>query len=115
MKSADAMNYTEKAKLAWGNELPDWVKALAEYANQFGSIKTGVKIGRSRTAVSLIIRNKYNYSHKPIKALVQKQIMTMSCPLVGDVITHENCQTLCARPFNQTTCKNCENYREIEK
>ncbi len=84
---------------AWGAEPPLFVRLLAAEASATSRTKAAVRIGMSRTAVSLILLNKYA---SPSTARVERRVMNVlgriECMAVGDTLTVEQCQGFYQRP-----------------
>lgn len=84
-----------KVKISgWGDEPPLFVRLLAAEAAATNRAKAGERIGMSRTAVSLILVNKYT---SPSTAGVERRVMEVlgriDCVAVGDSLTIEQCQS----------------------
>ena len=77
----------------WGDEPPLFVRLLAAEAAATNRAKAGERIGMSRTAVSLILVNKYS---SPSTAGVERRVMEVlgriECVAVGETLTVEQCQ-----------------------
>ncbi len=99
------MSHADKARAAWGADLPDWVRVLAERADALGSQnKVAAEIGYSAAAVSTIIGN--TYAARDISALemaVRATIMaeTVACPVFGETSLAQclDWRASAARPF----------------
>ncbi len=105
-------SYTEKAKAAWGDGLPDWVEGLAKALDGLGSKKVGYKIGYNRTTLSRVINNSYPHDSFEIERSVKIGLMELNCPLLGEDISDEDCESMSLKSFNFKTCRICPNYRE---
>jgi hypothetical protein len=77
----------EKAHQAWGDELPDWIAALADYADRYGQRATGIRLQSSAGFVSRVINNKYGAGLKKAEEQVRAAIMaaTIECPEWGQI------------------------------
>lgn len=77
----------------WGQKPPLFVRLLAAEVGASNRTKTAARIGMSRTAVSLILSNKYP---SPRTIGVERRVMEVlgriECVAVGDVLTIEQCQ-----------------------
>lgn len=77
----------------WGSEPPLFVRLLAAEATATNRAKAGKRIGMSRTAVSLVLVNKYD---SPSTAGVERRVMEVlgriECVAVGETLTVEQCQ-----------------------
>lgn len=83
----------------WGAEPPLFVRLLAAEATATNRTAAAQRIGMSRTAVSLILSNKYD---SPSTAHVERRVMEVlgriECVAVGQSLTVEQCQTFYTRP-----------------
>ena len=77
----------------WGEQPPLFVRLLAAEVSATDRTKAAVRIGMSRTAVSLILANKYT---SPSTAGVERRVMEVlgriECIAVGETLTVEQCQ-----------------------
>jgi len=83
----------------WGIEPPLFVRLLAAEVTATDRTKAAARIGMSRTAVSLILANKYS---SPSTAGVERRVMEVlgriECVAVGETLTVEQCQGFYRRP-----------------
>lgn len=79
--------YLEKAVAAHGENMKDWIKALATRCDELSSqAKAGAEIGYSAAAVSTLLAGKYKAaSTKKIEQAVRARLMaeTVDCPYYG--------------------------------
>ena len=79
---------------AWGEQPPLFVSLLAGEVNRSNRTLAGRRIGMSRSAVSLILSNRYP---SPSTAGVERRVMEalgrIECVALCEVITAEQCQT----------------------
>lgn len=82
----------EKARLAWGVDLPDWVRLLATAADRLGQRAAGARIARSGGLVSRIINNSYGALTTEIEQRVSAVFgnSQVACPELGS-IPHISC------------------------
>jgi len=84
---------------AWGPEAPLFVRLLAAEVAVSNKTKAGQRIGMSRTAVSLILANRYA---SPSTAGVERRVMEtlgrIECVALDTEITSEQCQTYREKP-----------------
>jgi len=115
-------SFAEKAILAWGEPLPDWVAALAELADREGLAGAEKKIGYSRSAVSTVLSAKYRGDMDRVADMVRGALLsaTVDCPVLGE-IGRDRCLTEQKEPFRATSrfrtqlfhaCKTCANARQ---
>lgn len=99
------MLHADKARAAWGDALPDWVRALAERADALGSQnKVAAEIGYSPAAVSTIIGNTYAARDtSALETAVRATLMaeTVICPVWGETSLAQclDWRASAARPF----------------
>lgn len=81
------MSHATKALDAWGDALPDWVRALAEEADRTSQNLVAKAIGYSAATVSNIIGNKYAADTTALENQVRASLMaeTIACPEVGEM------------------------------
>lgn len=79
---------------AWGEQPPLFVQLLGAEVARSNMTRTASRIGMSRTAVSLVLANRYP---SPSTAGVEKRVMDvlgrLQCVALGEVITSEQCQS----------------------
>ena len=78
----------ERATLAWGSPLPEFVRVLADYSDLHNQRLAGEKIRRSSGTVSKILNNKYPASAGETEILVMAGFNsnTVDCPLHGHIL-----------------------------
>lgn len=83
----------------WGEQPPLFVTLLAREVEQSNRTKAGERIGMSRSAVSLVLANKYpSPTTNNIERRVMDTLGRIECIALGDVLTVEQCQTYRERP-----------------
>lgn len=84
---------------AWGAEPPLFVRLLAAEVAASNKTKASQRIGMSRTAVSLILANRYA---SPSTAGVERRVMEtlgrIDCVALGEVINTDQCQSYREKP-----------------
>lgn len=84
---------------AWGKEPPLFVRLLALEVQASDRTRAAARIGMSRTAVSLVLANKYS---SPSTAGVERRVLDVlgriDCIAVGETLTVEQCQSYRERP-----------------
>ena len=79
---------------AWGEQTPLFVQLLGAEVARSNMTRTASRIGMSRTAVSLVLANRYP---SPSTAGVEKRVMDvlgrLECVALGEVITSAQCQS----------------------
>jgi hypothetical protein len=81
------------AKTAWGDDLPDWVLALAEACAGSSQNRVAEELGRSASLVSNVLRRKYPGNMEAIEERVRGVYMAtvIECPALGSLST-DQCQ-----------------------
>lgn len=88
----------DKAKAAWGNEVPDWVICLADASDKSSMSAISRKIGLSVTVISQGINNKYGADGKgniqTLISAVETHLMSAEifCPAIGESILRADCE-----------------------
>lgn len=105
------MTNTDKALAAWGRDMPDWVRALAEACDDKGLRRTAGAIGVSPAMASLAVnrqRDKLDF----IKAKVTATLMVtiIACPVMG-VMGKTECLQEQAKPFSAANPLRIQLYR----
>ena len=110
-----------KARAAWGEPMPDWVRTPAEECDASSLRQVAAKIGASPAMVSLAV-NKRREKLDFIKAKVEARLMIsmVACPVLG-LMSRIACLQEQARGFSTANplqvqlyraCRNgCPNYR----
>lgn len=84
---------------AWGAEPPLFVRLLAAEVAASNKTKASQRIGMSRTAVSLILANRYA---SPSTAGVERRVMEtlgrIDCVALDEVINTDQCQSYREKP-----------------
>lgn len=80
----------EKARVAWGDPMPDWIEALAEACAASSQNKVAVRLKRSPAVVSQVLSNSYaakGGDMASVEDLVRGALMSqsVSCPALGRV------------------------------
>ena len=81
------------AQAAWGNDLPDWVLALAEACAASSQNRVAQALDRSPSLVSNVLRRKYPGDMAAVEERVRGVYMhaVVACPVLGDLST-DQCQ-----------------------
>lgn len=84
---------------AWGEQPPLFVQLLGAEVARSNMTETGKRIGMSRTAVSLVLANRYP---SPSTAGVERRVMDvlgrLECVAMGEVVTTAQCQSYREKP-----------------
>jgi hypothetical protein len=110
----------DRARLAWGNRLPDWIAALAWHCDRASSQgKVAEQLGISSAAVNQVLGNVYGGRLDRVQARVRGELMreVVTCPVLGE-ISKRDCLDYQYRKFRPTNparvalfkaCKTCPN------
>ena len=81
------------AETAWGDEMPDWVAALAAECEATSGNKVAVRLDRSAALVSQVLRNRYPGNLAAVEERVRGVLMagTVECPALG-ALPLQDCQ-----------------------
>jgi hypothetical protein len=76
----------EKAREAW-QPMPDWIEALALACDETTMNAVAARLDYSRTAVSLLVANKYERQLSRVERQVRAVLMrkAVACPVLGDI------------------------------
>lgn len=87
------MTPLDTATEAWGEGMPDWVRALAVACGKSSQARVAEALGRSGAVVSNILRNKYRADTARIEERVRGVFLDgrVMCPALGELPAHE-CQ-----------------------
>lgn len=102
----------EKAQMAWGETLPDWISELARLAAGHGLNACAERLGYSAAVVSQAIANKYPGDMKKLEGKVRGALMgeTVTCPVLGE-IGRDACLDWQAKPRAHTNAVRTRVYR----
>lgn len=77
----------EKATNAWGEDMPAWVRALAEACQSSTQKAVAKRLDYSGAAVSLVLSNTYTGDLARFEVMVRTHLLaeTLSCPALGDI------------------------------
>lgn len=113
----------ETARECWGEDLPDWVEALARECAATSQNQVAKRLERSSTLISQVLRAKYPGDLRAVEDLVRGHLMaeTVACPSLGALPLHE-CRSWMAKAhqFQNTNslrvrmyraCRTCTRYQ----
>lgn len=84
---------------AWGDRPPMFVQLLAAEVRQTNRTAAGKRIGMSRTAVSLILVNRYaSKSTAGVERRVMETLGRIDCAATEATVTIEQCQSYREKP-----------------
>lgn len=84
---------------AWGDQPPLFVALLAREVERSNRTKAGERIGMSRTAVTLVLQNRYpSLTTNGVERRVLKKLGRIKCVALGEMATAAQCQTYRERP-----------------
>lgn len=77
----------DKARTAWGGDIPEWVEALARACNETSQVKVARRVGYSAATVSYVLANRYVGDMAAVEQAVRATIMaaTITCPELGEL------------------------------
>ena len=111
------MTYIDKARVAWGDDCPHWVIALADACDHASQKTVAERIGYSPAVVNTVLKGKYNAGMAAVEQAVRGALLaeTVDCPVYGDLEGHR-CLEYQRRKFAATnptrvrlyrTCRTC--------
>lgn len=102
----------DKARLAWGDEMPEWVLALAETCRKASQSAVAKRLDYSPGVVSSILSNTYKGDVARVELMVRGTLMaeTISCPAIGE-IARTTCWDWQAKPYAPTSGHRAMMYR----
>lgn len=77
---------------AWGEQPPLFITLLAKEVAQSNRTLAGKRVGLSRTAISLVLVNRYPASTNGVERRVLHVLGRIACAALGDEITAAQCQ-----------------------
>ncbi|WP_081009843.1 hypothetical protein [Pseudomonas asplenii] len=78
---------------SWGSNPPLFIRLLAAEVGETNHTRAAERVGISRTAVSLVLKNKYSSpSTKGVERRVIEALGRIDCVALGEVLTIEKCQ-----------------------
>ena len=78
------------ARAAWGEELPDWVEALAIECGKASQNKVAARLDRSAAMISQVLRRKYPGDLAALEELFCWVFLSavIACPALGTMPSH---------------------------
>ncbi|PCI85751.1 MAG: hypothetical protein COB24_11840 [Hyphomicrobiales bacterium] len=114
-----------KALVAWGVDMPDWVEVLANANDATSQNKVADRLGVSGTQISMIIKNTYAGDYSKAEGAVRSHLMSeiVQCPVVGLPIKLARCLDTQSRLNNKVmggaervvfknACPECPNFKQ---
>lgn len=101
MTAPEKQTPIERAADAWGADMPEWVRAIAEACQRETQAAVGKRIGYSAATVSQIVSNTYRGDLSRCEEMVRGALLaeTVDCPILQD-ISRNVCLTWQKRPFS---------------
>lgn len=93
----------EKARMAWGAAMPDWVRAMAEACDRRGQKAVSERLGYSNAVISQVLAKKYPGVLEKVERAVAGAFMgaVVQCPVLGE-IDDASCIENQRRPYAST-------------
>lgn len=99
----------------WGENPPRFIQLLAAAAQNTDKATVAKRIGISRTAVSLLLSNKYpSNSHKRVEVKVMAALDKVACPVLG-ALENSECQKQRNMPFSSVNPQRVNLYRACQQ
>lgn len=86
MKRQEKSNL-EKARIAWGDDLPDYIVVLAERCDETTQRAVGRALGFHASAVSKLINRNYEAGYDELEIKIRRVLMNVgvACPTFGEI------------------------------
>ncbi len=83
VKVTTDLTNVDKARRAWGGDLPEWVSILARACDAANQREVGAKLDRSSGYISRIINRTYAGSYEEAEQLVRSRLgaAVVTCPI----------------------------------
>lgn len=81
------MSLVERVSTAWGGDVPDWVRLMAEHCTDSSQKRVSQEMGYSTTVISLVLSNKYPGDITAVETAFKGafQSVTVNCPVLGEL------------------------------
>jgi len=81
------VNFLALAEDAYGDNLPDWIAALARLASETSAVAAAKRIGYSNTVLTLLFRGAYSGDLEKLEQKVRGALMGVEvvCPILGEI------------------------------
>lgn len=100
---------------SWGENPPRFIQLLNAEASATDKTATAKRIGISRTAVSLLLCNKYpSPSYEKVEAKVMAALDKVQCPVLGALESSE-CQKQRSTPFSSANPQRVNLFRACQQ
>lgn len=79
--------HLDKAELGWGEEMPDWIRALASACDFSSQAKVATRVNYSKTVVSLVLKGTYTGDLTAVERAINASLMNaqVECPIAGEL------------------------------
>lgn len=118
MSRPDPQSPIDTARAHWGDDMPDWVRALADACTASSQNKVAARLDRSAALVSTVLRRTYRGSLATVEQLVRGVLMseTVDCPAAG-LMPAQKCVEWQgkARAFANTNAERVAMYRACHR
>lgn len=112
MNAAAKTTAVLNARTAWGEDLPDWVRALAQACDRTSQKKLAQEIGYSATVVNQVIKGTYKGDLTAVESAVRGALLDykVECPVLGELRAH-HCLEHQRQPFSTANPQRIRLYR----
>lgn len=106
------MNAQDIAANAWGDDLPQWVRILAEHCDAHTQREAAEAISYSASVVNQVLQNSYKGNLSRIQSAVEGAFMgsVVACPILGE-LPQQDCLRHQRQPFNPSNPMRVRLYR----
>ena len=109
------VDHVAKAAESWGDDVPDWVMALAEAVNSSSLLQVGRRISYSASSISQVLSRTYRADTGRMEEMVRGAFMaaTVPCPELGEMARHV-CLEWQKRPYTDASAMHIRMWRACQ-
>lgn len=102
----------DAARVAWGDDIPNWVLVLAEQCDASSQKAAAERIGYSPAVVNTVLKHTYKGDLTAVEQAVRGALLdaTVICPVAGELPAHV-CLDYQRQPFRSTNAQRVKLYR----
>lgn len=102
----------QSVRTAWGNDVPEWIKALAKECDETSQKRVAGRIGYSAAVVNQVLKRTYKGSWNAVEEAVRGALLEkrVSCPVLDELLANR-CLQIQRQPFAATNAQRVRLYR----
>jgi hypothetical protein len=106
------MSALERAETSWGDDLPDWVRVMAEQCDATNQKRVAGVISYSPAVVNTVLANNYKGDLVAVEQAVNGAYLsvTVTCPVLGELAAH-TCLEKQRQPYAATNATRVRLYQ----